>query len=201
MVAPTDPDGQGAHWYTVAVEPELTLSVPGPMQPVVWPRHKERQSSHEIVRSFIVPLYTDLRSYWKRVRILAMLTRPVDVQQRNPVTGDVFPVRPPDWKYLCPQADAQALLAKVSAIPGASVTLVDADPTEVYFVIDADDAPRNYEIHGVIEVDKNTTINVDETVGWLFDRQVKPEPFVDGKGGPNLKYQNFGGDAELYWSA
>ncbi len=130
-----------------------------------------------------------------------MLTRPVNVEQRNPVTGDVFPVRPPDWKYLCTKADAEVLLGKLAATPGASVSLVDADPTQLYFVIEADDAPRNYEIQGSIQVDKDTIIMVEETAGWLFDRQVKPEPFVDGKGGPNLKYQNFSGYAEFYWSA
>ena len=117
-----------------------------------------------------------------------MLTRPTNVEQRNPVTGDVFPVRPPGWKYLCARADAQTLLSKVAAIPGASVTLVDADPTEVYFVIEADDAPRNFEIQGTIQLNKDTSITIDETAGWLFDRQSKPEPFVDGVG-------------ELYWSA
>ena len=126
-----------------------------------------------------------------------MLSYPIGVQELLGYPAMPGPVLPGAWLNFCYKTQAEQMLAKVQeSFPGCSISLVDASENPfVWNTTDPALVPRIWIIQG----NDGSGNVISELAGFLIDRQTKPNPFVDGSGGPNLKAKVFYGIAQLYW--
>ncbi len=97
------------------------------------------------------------------------------------------------WDYFSTESQATELLRKkVLPIPGMTgVQLLDGLGLDLFIPVRyLDDTTKIWVVKGIwttnFTPNSTTPCAVDEYVGSLCDREIKPNPFVDGVGGPNL---------------
>jgi hypothetical protein len=114
----------------------------------------------------------------------------------------LIPLNVWDWRNFTEtkQRAQQFVDQVVSKVPYVlSAELQDADSGGVYYSYGLGQTGARYLIVTGTYGDPSNPAIFGEIVGDLIDRQSKPQPFVDGSGGPNLKVKNLGGFAQFYW--
>lgn len=78
--------------------------------------------------------------------------------------------------------------------------LVDGLGSSVFIpIVYGDDLTKIWVFNGNVRDPSGNQVPFSEFAGSLFDRETKPNVFVDGKGGPNLQAYITNGIAELKW--
>ena len=99
------------------------------------------------------------------------------------------------WEMICTQGVAQSILTKVQTLGLSNLSMVlqpqpfatySIEPSLGFWVINGQTADGT---------------QVSEYAGDLASRESNPNPFIDGKGGPNLHILEVSGIAELYWGS
>lgn len=107
-------------------------------------------------------------------------------EQGNP-TDTWAPVPRNLWDYFSTQEQAQILLQNhVKPIAADSIVL-DGLNVDLFIPVRyvGDKTERIWVIKGTVQLQQQTW-SIDEYAGSLCDRRIKPNPFVDGSGGPTL---------------
>lgn len=95
------------------------------------------------------------------------------------------------WDYFSTQEQAEKLL-KENVLPVVkNATLMDGLNLDLFIPVRyLDETTKIWVVKGTwatnLTLNSTTTCAIDEYAGSLCDRQIKPNPFVDGTGGPNL---------------
>ncbi len=95
-------------------------------------------------------------------------------------------VRPDLWNMFATEKQAESIKAKVIAIcPDAQ--LMDGLNLDIWIPVRyLDDTTKIWVYKGSIKGADGNVRGLDEYAGCLRDRGIKPNPFVDGVGGPDL---------------
>ena len=98
---------------------------------------------------------------------------------------------------MCFQGQATPLVAKVEALGITGVSLANENTAQPFGLMTVQPAIAFWTITGTTA----SGLPIQEYAGNLIDRQAKPNSFVDGSGGPNLKVKEYPaeGFAQLYW--
>jgi hypothetical protein len=107
------------------------------------------------------------------------------------------------WGFFSTRDQAEAILPKVRAVvPDAEIYDSASEFGQPFMYLDQ--VTRLWAFRGKAPFG-DVSLNIKEAAGWLFDRQEKPQPFVDTNpdtslGGPFLAVSNVGnGFGQLHW--
>lgn len=95
------------------------------------------------------------------------------------------------WDYFATEEQAQKLLTDKVKPVCSNAELFDGLNLDLFIPVRyLDKVTKIWVVKGTVVIshtaNSQTTWAIDEYVGSLCDRQIKPNPFVDGQGGPNL---------------
>ena len=98
------------------------------------------------------------------------------------------PVPPNLWPFFSTKSQAETLLTLVKSI-APDVVLVDGLGLDLWIPVTyLDEDTKIWVFKGAVPSTNpnNPALGLDEFAGSLWDRQTKPNPFVDGVGGKTL---------------
>jgi len=120
--------------------------------------------------------------------------------------GHTFvPVPQSLWKYFSTSVQAQEMLAKAAPLLLPNVELQDWTQYFGQPMIVTGSNPDKVAIWVIVGTGMPGVVDVQEFAGDLFDRQTKPNPFIDANGsgpagGPNLALEILSGVGQLHWT-
>lgn len=100
---------------------------------------------------------------------------------------------------MCFEGQATPFIAKLEALGISGVSLANQNAQQPFGLMTVQPAIGFWVLSGTTA----SGLPIQEYAGSLIDRMTKPNPFVDGAGGSNLKVREYPaeGYAQLYWSA
>jgi hypothetical protein len=102
----------------------------------------------------------------------------------NPIDTWI-PIRPDLWPFFSTQDQATSLMSKFMAL-APNVKLLDGLGLDWFIPVRYLDLTTKLWVFKGVVPSPSYIRGLDEFAGSIYDRQFKPNPFIDGVGGPNL---------------
>lgn len=168
------------------------------------------QSVQSVDTTLTIKVPVTLRFHTAAKEAIKMTGSPADVNIRK--LAGMFslngqPINQGDVKVAGQKGDGLEILAKAKVLfPGVALTLAPP-PFWPYLYVSTDGGVTDFWLLSGIYVDGGgLQYQIAEFTGNLADRALQPNPFVDGAGGPTLKFRvveppsdPYPGNVELYW--